>query len=94
MGNAWWTKDENNSYPQFNSTVDYLLECYKNHGPFDGILGFSQGAGLGLFLLALQERGDIATNFDFVISYSGFYPSDRVLQVFVLQDCSFLENHG
>lgn len=71
-------------YPQFDTTVDYVLEYCKNFGPFDGILGFSQGAGLGLFLAALQEKGDIATDFKFVISYSGFYPTDRVLQVVLI----------
>ena len=84
MGKAWWLHDkETHSYPEFESTVDYVLNCYKEHGPFDGILGFSQGAGLGLFLAALQEKGDIATQFKFVISYSGFYPSDISLQVAV-----------
>lgn len=82
VGKAWWIQDKTTGrYPQFESTVDYVLECYKEHGPFDGILGFSQGAGLGLFLVALQEKGDIATDFKFVISYSGFYPSDVTLQV-------------
>lgn len=81
VGKAWWVKAADDSYPEFDSTVDYVLECYKNHGPFDGILGFSQGAGLGLFLAALQEKGDIATDFKFAISYSGFYPSDVSIQV-------------
>ena len=81
VGKAWWVKAEDGSYPEFDATVDYVLDCYKNHGPFDGILGFSQGAGLGLFLAALQEKGDIATDFKFAISYSGFYPSDLTLQV-------------
>ncbi|KAK8833586.1 hypothetical protein WA577_001519 [Blastocystis sp. JDR] len=80
VGKAWWVKAEDGSYPEFDATVDYVLDCYKNHGPFDGILGFSQGAGLGLFLAALQEKGDIATDFKFAISYSGFYPSDLTLQ--------------
>ena len=81
MGKAWWIQDADKNYPQFNDTVDYVLKCYEENGPFDGILGFSQGAGLGLFLAALQEKGDIATDFKFVISYSGFYPSDISLQV-------------
>lgn len=81
VGKAWWVKAEDGSYPEFDATVDYVLDCYKNHGPFDGILGFSQGAGLGLFLAALQEKGDIATDFKFAISYSGFYPSNLTLQV-------------
>ena len=81
VGKAWWIQDADKNYPQFNDTVDYVLKCYEENGPFDGILGFSQGAGLGLFLAALQEKGDIATDFKFVISYSGFYPSDISLQV-------------
>ena len=36
---------------------------------------------MGLFLAALQDKGDIATDFKFVISYSGFYPSDVSVQV-------------
>lgn len=81
VGKAWWVKAADGSYPEFDTTVDYVLDCYKNHGPFDGIIGFSQGAGLGLFLAALQEKGDIATDFKFAISYSGFYPSDVSIQV-------------
>ena len=85
VGKAWWVKAADGSYPEFDSTVDYVLECYKNHGPFDGILGFSQGAGVGLFLAALQEKGDIATDFKFAISYSGFYPSDVSIQVQIVR---------
>ena len=80
VGKAWWIQDADKNYPQFNDTVDYVLKCYEENRLL-GILGFSQGAGLGLFLAALQEKGDIATDFKFVISYSGFYPSDISLQV-------------
>ena len=64
-----------------DSTVKYVVDYCKQNQPMDGILGFSQGAGLALYLIALQETGKIDTNFQFVVSYSGFYPSDPELQV-------------
>ena len=63
-----------------DSTVKYVVDYCKQNQPMDGILGFSQGAGLALYLIALQETGKIDTNFQFVVSYSGFYPSDPELQ--------------
>lgn len=92
VGKAWWLHNrELHTYPEFDAAVDYVLKCYKENGPFDGILGFSQGAGLGLFLAALQDKGDIATQFKFVISYSGFYPADISVQVVDPSQNLFLE---
>lgn len=45
--------------------------CAEN-GPFDGILGFSQGASMVHLLLSMQSRGQISTSFKFAILFSGF----------------------
>ena len=81
IGKAWWNFREDHTYVDVDSTVKYVVDYCKQNQPMDGILGFSQGAGLALYLIALQETKAIDTNFQFVVSYSGFYPSDPDLQV-------------
>ena len=73
--------DGQDNYLQFQDTIDYVMKYCKEHGPFDGIIGFSQGAALGLFLLALQDVESLPYRFKFAVSYSGFYPKDKYLQV-------------
>lgn len=46
---------------------------FKEQGPFDGILSFSQGACLGGILSILKERGDERfINFNFAIIAAGY----------------------
>uniref|UniRef100_UPI00398F5E2A esterase OVCA2 isoform X1 n=1 Tax=Pristiophorus japonicus TaxID=55135 RepID=UPI00398F5E2A len=41
-------------------------------GPFDGIMGFSQGAALVSMICALKQQGDSRFQFDFAILIAGF----------------------
>jgi hypothetical protein len=41
--------------PQLRSALFALQECFTKEGPFDGVIGFSQGACLAILLSALQE---------------------------------------
>ncbi|KAL6650808.1 hypothetical protein ACP70R_009733 [Stipagrostis hirtigluma subsp. patula] len=41
----------------FDRCLSYVEELMAGEGPFDGLLGFSQGAGLSAVLAGLQEQG-------------------------------------
>ncbi|XP_077224684.1 dihydrofolate reductase-like [Tasmannia lanceolata] len=44
-------------YRNFEECLAYIEECMIKHGPFDGLLGFSQGAILSAALPGLQAKG-------------------------------------
>ncbi|KAK6792511.1 hypothetical protein RDI58_011592 [Solanum bulbocastanum] len=44
-------------YENFDKCLEYIQECMIKHGPFDGLLGFSQGAILSGALPGLQDTG-------------------------------------
>ncbi|XP_015168499.1 UPF0483 protein CG5412-like isoform X2 [Solanum tuberosum] len=43
-------------YENFDKCLEYIQECMIKHGPFDGLLGFSQGAILSGALPGLQDK--------------------------------------
>ncbi|CAI9786700.1 unnamed protein product [Fraxinus pennsylvanica] len=43
-------------YENFDECLTYIEECMLKHGPFDGLLGFSQGAILSAALPGLQAN--------------------------------------
>ncbi|KAK2992090.1 hypothetical protein RJ640_023473 [Escallonia rubra] len=44
-------------YTNFDECLAYIEDCMINYGPFDGLLGFSQGAILSAALPGLQKKG-------------------------------------
>lgn len=50
-------KDYTEFYYVDENLLSYISNYMKLHGPYDGILGFSQGACLGGYLAAIQEKG-------------------------------------
>ena len=63
---------------QFEATLEYLDTVFLEQGPFDGVLGFSQGACVAAVLSAMLEKGSLPPNikFDFAVLISGFLPRD------------------
>jgi hypothetical protein len=64
----------------WNASLGYIGKCFQDHGPFDGVLGFSQGAAMAAALCRLQQGGADtaplnAISFRFVCLLSGFCPS-------------------
>eukprot|EP00386_Alphamonas_edax_P004479 GDKI01014142.1.p2 GENE.GDKI01014142.1~~GDKI01014142.1.p2 ORF type:complete len:142 (+),score=34.35 GDKI01014142.1:313-738(+) len=59
-------------------TIDRVATILKEQGPFDGILGFSQGGALAGVLACLKHQGDprFATAFNFAVLCAGFIPRD------------------
>ena len=58
---AWWktnkTEDGKMNYGGWHTTVAYVEKFMKEEGPFDGILGFSQGACCVALLAGMQQQG-------------------------------------
>ncbi|CAH0552761.1 unnamed protein product [Brassicogethes aeneus] len=56
----------------FDESAQLIEDIVKSGGPFDGILGFSQGACFVGLLCDLQQRGLLNFKFNFAIISSGF----------------------
>lgn len=56
----------------FDESYAFLMTTLSQMGPFDGVLGFSQGAAMAALLCAQQERDDRIQRFRFAILCSGF----------------------
>jgi len=71
---CWWhtveKEDGTVEYQGLEDTVQFVDNIFNKEGPFDGILGFSQGAALSGILAAIQPRHSI--KFSFMIEISGF----------------------
>ncbi|KAF9163339.1 hypothetical protein DFQ26_002695 [Actinomortierella ambigua] len=87
---GWWTRSPTNAYIGLDTTLTQLATVLKDQGPFDGVMGFSQGAALAALLQLLLERPDLSPTSDlaqqyrdhgplgFSIIVSGFLPVDPV----------------
>ncbi|XP_071812664.1 esterase OVCA2-like [Apostichopus japonicus] len=78
---GWWFSTVNESFsaketsnvdPGFQESLSCIAEAVQKHGPFDGILGFSQGASMVGMVCALMEQGDSRFKFDFAIMIAAF----------------------
>ncbi|XP_052194083.1 rhodanese-like domain-containing protein 6 [Diospyros lotus] len=78
--NADWTMADGPFDPQqylqqtegFDAALEYLKNVFSQAGPFDGILGFSQGAAMAALICAHQKLLKGQIDFRFVILCSGF----------------------
>eukprot|EP00899_Mesostigma_viride_P010832 jgi/Mesvir1/19750/Mv13056-RA.1 len=55
-------ENETTHYKGLKETLTYINDYARLHGPFDGVLGFSQGAALAALVCLLQRKGDIMTD--------------------------------
>ncbi|KAG0370690.1 hypothetical protein BGZ54_004814 [Gamsiella multidivaricata] len=82
---GWWTSSpEKPQYKGFDESLVGLREVLEKQGPFDGVMGFSQGASMASILQLLLERPYLSPimsglqhdPFKFSIIVSGFEPRD------------------
>uniref|UniRef100_A0A0N5B0E6 FSH1 domain-containing protein n=1 Tax=Syphacia muris TaxID=451379 RepID=A0A0N5B0E6_9BILA len=80
-GLAWWFSQSNNTFSStdatdidtgFQKSVDLIVKLVKDKGPYDGIMGFSQGASFAVLLASLRAMKKIDLDFSFLILFSGF----------------------
>lgn len=56
----------------FDESLDAVRHEFETNGPFDGILGFSQGAAMTALICGLKQRSDFSPEFKFAILSAGF----------------------
>ncbi|XP_056414689.1 esterase OVCA2 isoform X1 [Hyla sarda] len=79
---GWWfsdpgksgfnAMDETKSCAGLEESLDTVAKAFSELGPFDGILGYSQGAAFAAMLCALKQQGDPRFQFNFAILVAGF----------------------
>ncbi|KAM8975229.1 esterase OVCA2 isoform 2-T2 [Pelodytes ibericus] len=78
---GWWFSNPQNSFNAMeeakecsglNESFQTVAKAFTDLGPFNGIVGFSQGAALVAMLCALRQRGDTRFPFDFAVIFAGF----------------------
>ncbi|XP_043507792.1 esterase CG5412 [Frieseomelitta varia] len=78
---GWWFNTEDyifkatvpsNLAVGFEDSVAVIEKAFQESGPFDGILGFSQGAAFATLLCFMYEKNLLQIKFDFAIIISGF----------------------
>ena len=72
---CWWPTKSLTSQDQVDQIVNAYRKIEAAEGPFDGILGFSQGAACALVLLLLQQQHVLSLHgLQFVILAGGYLP--------------------
>jgi surfactin synthase thioesterase subunit len=49
--------DENKTISDLDNALDSIAEIIRQHGPFDGVIGFSSGACIAALIASLLEEG-------------------------------------
>lgn len=100
---GWWyvpecyNTKEVKDFEGFEESVQAVVDFAKNEGPFDGLLGFSQGATLAFLIAALRQKGVVDIDFKFLILICGFpsrYPEHQELNKVALRNLPCLHVYG
>ncbi|KAJ1892387.1 Ovarian cancer-associated protein 2 [Kickxella alabastrina] len=61
---AWWNQSEDSDrvWQEIRASIRAVAQVIRDEGPFDGIVGFSQGAGMAAILCALAQLASVAKN--------------------------------
>ncbi|KAG6462319.1 hypothetical protein O3G_MSEX013181 [Manduca sexta] len=99
---SWWFNAEDNTFSGkclggpaigFEDTLRLVEKVVSEHGPFDGFMGFSQGACLVGLLAAMQQKGYLPYTFKFAIFASGFRSGSLVHKGFYDEEISLPSLH-
>ncbi|EFN80257.1 UPF0483 protein CG5412, partial [Harpegnathos saltator] len=80
-GYGWWFNTEDHCFKAttpsdlcvgFTDSINLVKETFLEQGPFDGILGFSQGAAFVSILCVMKKKQLLEIEFNFAIIISGF----------------------
>lgn len=74
---GWWkASSDGKHYEGWEETVEYLRSVFRLQGPFEGVLGFSQGAALSSLICAMKEHPELGYGefscIRFALVFSGF----------------------
>ncbi|XP_026759741.1 esterase AGAP003155 [Galleria mellonella] len=99
---SWWFNAEDNTFSGkclggpaigFENTLRLIEKTVVEHGPYDGFMGFSQGACLVGLLAAMQNKGYLPYTFKFAIFASGFRSGSLVHKGFYDEDINLPSLH-
>lgn len=79
---AFFSKKPSTLAKGFQESIDVIRKECEAGGPFDGILGFSQGAAMAALVCALQQDGQFEHRFKFAILVAGFKSMSTVHEKF------------
>ncbi|XP_011505754.1 PREDICTED: ovarian cancer-associated gene 2 protein homolog [Ceratosolen solmsi marchali] len=91
---GWWFNTQNKTFKAVNSSdlcvgfdesLQLIEQIFKEQGPFDGLIGFSQGGSFVSILCAMQQLKIIPIEFQFAIIISGFISLCKPHEVFYKQ---------
>lgn len=78
------------SHRSTDRAIKYLTEVMAKHGPFDGIIGYSEGATIAATMLLHEQRlfrkVGIEPMFKYAIFFAGWPPVDPITHHLVLSD--------
>jgi predicted esterase len=83
-------------YIGFQETLDFLKKVFTEQGPFDGVLGFSQGGTLASIICALRQSIP-EFKFNFAMIFSAFptsVPEYNQLYKTIPADFHCLQSYG
>lgn len=78
---GWWFSASDSTYcaqdytdcvKGYQESLDVIMKAFEDQGPFDGVLGFSQGASMLSLICGLKEQMIENFQFDFAIFVAGF----------------------
>ena len=70
---CWWQHQDPNVYEGFDESLKFLVEYIKTNGPYDGIIGFSQGAAMSAIVTnVISELLPNHKSFQIAVFFSGF----------------------
>ncbi|EAL72836.1 DUF341 family protein [Dictyostelium discoideum AX4] len=81
---SWWrASKDGKEYRGWEQTLDYLRNVFETQGPFDGVIGFSQGAVLASLICSISSLNNDNYNYNedsnnscfqikFALLFSGF----------------------
>lgn len=78
---SWWFTNDNGTFESkkycdisigLEESLEVVDAAFKEHGPFDGILGFSQGAAFVCMICGMKTKGVFQHDFKFAILVAGF----------------------
>lgn len=70
---SWWSAKK---YGSWAACVDYITGVFERDGPFDGLMGYSQGGACTAGFAALHAAGLLPVKLRFVVVACGFLPKD------------------
>lgn len=76
----WWLHDEEKGeYRGFDESLAFFRQYLRENGPYDGIVGFSQGAAMAT-VLATQAEELNGQQFQFALLFSGLVPTESAVE--------------